>query len=193
MNRHAAKTISFVDWYYQTVNDGKPVAIAYVNNNATYKTAAHPPADICVNGLVVATPEEWDKQLEQQRATAAPATTTSSGAAAVVTNKPGTASALTATVRYEVECYDVHVINRDYQFAAPAALLAGANKDDAAGARIMMMLTVSGTVTFGSDRSAVKQHFNDVFILVPNWDAIARHGSRSTRRYIISSHTYRAY
>ena len=57
-----------------------------------------------------------------------------------------------------------------------------------------MMLTVLGSVVYGADRrDAPRQHFNDVFILVPNWDAIARHGARGNRRYLIASHTYRAY
>ncbi len=113
-----------------------------------------------------------------------------------------TASAPTKAppVHYEVDCFDVHVINADYRFAAPASLLPGTasstskgSSSTGPGVRLMMMLTVSGTVSFGADREALKQHFHDVFILVPNWDAIARHGLRANKRSLIASHTYRAY
>lgn len=111
-------------------------------------------------------------------------------------SSPGPASS--SAVRYEVDAFDVHVINHDYRFAAPPAVLVPDPSKPAhgAGVRIMMALTVAGTVHLGSTSGAENartQHFSDVFILVPNWDAIAKHGSRNTRRYIIASHTYRAY
>jgi len=91
----------------------------------------------------------------------------------------------------------VHVLNPDYRFAAPPEIQNGTDAKAMTRtehARIMMMVTASGTVTFGTDdRHALKQHFNDVFILVPNWDVVARPGSRNNRRYLIASHTYRAY
>ncbi|KAK3360064.1 hypothetical protein B0T25DRAFT_629288 [Lasiosphaeria hispida] len=181
----------FVDWYYQSINEGRPVAGAYVTNNATYRTAGHPPSDICANGLVVATPEEWDKMLAQQRFIPASASTTAAAASASSRSPP-------LAVNYDVECYDVHAINPDFRFAAPPALLTdgkahGSGESNGAGVRMMMMVSVSGTVTFGLDKDAPKQHFSDIFILVPNWDVIAKHGSRSTRRYIVASQTYRAY
>ncbi|KAK3378421.1 hypothetical protein B0H63DRAFT_247019 [Podospora didyma] len=179
----AEAATEFVDWYYPALNSGKSVVSGYINNNVRYKEAGHAPADICVNGIVVPTPDEWDSMLEKQRYTA-------------ITSKN--------TVHYIVESYDVHVINPDYRFAAPADLLpptSGLESQRARenkrleGVRIVMMLTVSGTVHFGTDAKdpVLKQHFNDVFILVPNWDVLSRAGSRATRRYLISSHTYRAY
>jgi len=163
----------FVAWYYPTINEGKPVSSGYVNNNKTYQAASHPPADICINGLAVATPEEWDKLLEQQRFTKV-----NQGK-----GKP--------VVRYNVETYDVHVLNSNYTFAAPEELIKKYNKNS--GVRMVMLVTVSGTVQFGADKSSPKQHFHDVFTLVPNWEVIARAGSKATRRYIICSQNYRAY
>lgn len=162
-----------MNWYYQALNEGRPVTSGYVNGNKTYQAANHPPADICINGLVVATPEEWDKLLEQQRFTES---TQGKG-------KP--------VVRYNVDTYDVHILNSDYQFAAPQDLIKKYGKN--AGVRMMLLVTVSGTVVFGTEVNSPKQHFHDVFTLVPNWDVIARAGSRATRRYIVSSHNYRAY
>ncbi|KAK0719708.1 hypothetical protein B0H67DRAFT_643030 [Lasiosphaeris hirsuta] len=182
----------FVDWYYQSVNEGKPVAGAYVTNNATYRASGHPPSDICANGLVVATPEEWDQMLAQQRFIPANAAASAATTSTTIGRSPPSA------VNYDVECYDAHVINPDFRFAAPPALLTdgkahGSGESNGAGVRMMVMVSVSGTVTFGLEKDAPKQHFSDVFILVPNWDVIAKHGSRGTRRYIVASQTYRAY
>ncbi|KAK3325528.1 hypothetical protein B0H66DRAFT_529562 [Apodospora peruviana] len=182
LSAEAAET--FVEWYYRCLNEGKPVAGAYTTNNRAYKAANHPPSDICINGLVVATPEEWDKMLEGQRSikTIDPTSTHA---------HPTTISTVShrGAVRYDVEAYDVHVINPDFRIGAPAELLAKPNQ----GPRLMMLLTVAGKVVFNGGAEQKKQHFSDVFTLVPNWDVIARHGSKATRRYLISSHTYRAY
>ena len=112
-------------WYYHSINEGKPVASGYVNGNKDYQAASHPPADICVNGLHVATPEEWDKLLEQQRFTK-------------VTQGKGK-----PVVRYTVDNCDVHILNSNYTFAAPEELIKKYNKNS--GVRMMMLLTVSGT------------------------------------------------
>nr|4X2H_B Chain B, Sac3N peptide bound to Mex67:Mtr2 [Thermochaetoides thermophila DSM 1495]4X2M_A Chain A, Mtr2 [Thermochaetoides thermophila DSM 1495]4X2M_B Chain B, Mtr2 [Thermochaetoides thermophila DSM 1495]4X2O_B Chain B, Sac3N peptide bound to Mex67:Mtr2 [Thermochaetoides thermophila DSM 1495] len=179
--RYAAK--SFVEWYYRQINENKPVASGYVNNNATYTKAGHPPADITINGRVVATPEEWDTMLKEQRAQH----NTSSSSTLPIGRKP---------VRYDVDCFDVHVINADYRFAAPQRMIEQHAPTD--GVRMMMALTVSGSVYFGAsprstDDYVIKQHFNDVFILVPNWDVLEKPGARSGRKYLIASHKYRAY
>ncbi|KAK0728141.1 hypothetical protein B0T26DRAFT_672723 [Lasiosphaeria miniovina] len=184
---------NFVDWYYASINDGKSVAQGYVNASERYTAAGQPPADICINGRVVATPEEWDALLAQQRRAANP----------TASANPFASTDKVDTVRYEVASYDVHVINSDYRFAAPPEALVdytitsnGGTRRKAEGSvRIVMMLAVSGTVHFTATdgRPLAEQHFHDVFILVPNWDTILRHGSRATRRYIAISHTYRAY
>src|SRR5437016_6321046 len=92
---------AFVDWYYRQLNESKPLAQGYVNNNATYSAAGHPPADICVNGLVVGSPQEWEKLLEQQR------------------QCPRQTDPNKKLVRYDVAGFDAHVLNADYRFAAP--------------------------------------------------------------------------
>ncbi|KAK0643025.1 hypothetical protein B0T16DRAFT_429808 [Cercophora newfieldiana] len=176
---------NFINTYYKTLNEHKSVASYYVTNNQTYCNAGHPPADICINGLVLATPAEWDAMLAAQRQ--APGSSTASS---TTTHRP-------FPVTYEVESWDAHVINPDYRFAAPPALLVPdpSKSDHGAGIRIMTMLTVSGTVHFTNERDgeSFKQHFNDVFILVPNWDILARHGKNAVKRYLIASHNYRAF
>ncbi|KAK3995601.1 hypothetical protein QBC44DRAFT_19880 [Cladorrhinum sp. PSN332] len=171
----------FVEWYYPQINAGKPVASAYTTNNEAYKQASHPPSDICVNGLVLATPEELEKTVEKSRTwTGCPAD---------------------RTVRYVVESFNTSVVNGDYKFAAPQNLVDIHSKND--GVRLMISLSVSGTVYYGVDRHsrdnvnyAVKKHFNDLFLLVPNWEVIGRNSKNKAvvgRRYIVASHTHRAF
>ncbi|KAK3350819.1 hypothetical protein B0H65DRAFT_456015 [Neurospora tetraspora] len=171
---------AFTDWYYTQLTDGKPIASAYVNSNAKYLAASHPPADICINGQVIATPEEWDALLEQQRLVP-------------FTQQKG-------KVKYEVEGFDVHVINKDYRFAAPAEIVAATDPklmQRTEDARLMMVVTVAGSVTFGAGGkekgTPPKQHFSDVFVLVPNWDYVTRPKFKGHKRYLVASHTYRAY
>lgn len=170
---------AFTDWYYTSLTDGKPVSSAYVNSNAKYLAASHPPADICINGTVVSKPEEWDALLEQQRLI------------------PFTGAK--GKVKYEVDGFDVHVINKDYRFAAPAEIQAATDSKLMArteDARIMMVVTVAGSVSFGGKETRgtpEKQHFSDVFVLVPNWDYITRPKFKGHKRYLVASHTYRAY
>lgn len=153
------------------------MAQAYVNGHAAYERAGHPAADICINGLVVGTPQEWEGLLAQQR------------------QAPPDMSPDRKAVRYRVEAYDVHVVNSDYRFAAPPRLLEKHSPTD--GVRMMLALSASGTVYFGAGKTdddyLLKQHFQDSFILVPNWDLLEKPGVRHGRRYLIISHNYRAY
>jgi len=144
----------FIDYYYGLINNAKPLSPAYVTNNDTYKQAGHVASDICVNGLVLGTPEEFEKVLEKSR---------------TWTNCPSD-----RVVRYVVESFNSQVLNSDYQFAASRELVDIHGKND--GVRMMLTLSVSGTVYYGVEKHArentnymVKKHFNDVFILVPNW------------------------
>lgn len=183
-------------WYYDAVNKAKPVSSGYVNASKTYMAASHPPADLTMNGRQLSTPEEWDKLLEQQRTpqlVISPSTTTQvqppTGPASTTASKEDKTPPV--LVQYTVETYDAHIINADYTFACPPDLIKKYSKN--AGVRMMLLVTVSGTVAFGPDKESPKQTFHDSFVLVPNWDVIARAGSKATRRYIVASQTYRAF
>ncbi|KAK1827869.1 hypothetical protein QBC39DRAFT_290517 [Podospora conica] len=175
----AEEAQNFITLFYRALNDAKPIASFYVDNNPTYRAAGHKPADICINGALL-TPAEYDSLLAKQRTTAtAPPTST--------TRLP------LSPVRHDVVAYDAHVLNPDYRFAAPPELLAPSTGTKSAhGVRIMILVTVSGTLVLGADhKHQEKRHFSENFILVPNWDAIARHGSRTVRRFLIASDQYR--
>lgn len=143
------------------------------------------------------TPQEWDKLLEQQR------------------QAPKQPDPNKRRVRYDAETLDAHVLNADYRFAAPPQLLDLHAPTD--GVRMMLHVTVTGTVYFGTGRAPVssstssassssgggssstqgadyweKQQFRDTFILVPNWDALEKVGTRLGRKFLVISHNYRA-
>ncbi|KAK3327628.1 hypothetical protein B0T19DRAFT_484703 [Cercophora scortea] len=193
VRRSAEAAKEFVEWYYSQLNQGKPVCSAYVDKNKSYQSASIK-ADITINGSPPITPEEWDAKLLSQRSPQTPSQPS--------TDPTTTNLMISPKVHFEIDSYDVHVINADYRAGAtPAQLEKFGTKP---GVRMMLMLSVSGSVAFGTttggsgdfDRAAAtttKQHLNDTFILVPNWDALSRAGSRNTRRYLVFSHTYRAY
>ncbi|KAM7198089.1 hypothetical protein V8F20_006334 [Naviculisporaceae sp. PSN 640] len=183
---------AFVTWYYDAINKGKPISSGYVNANKTYMAAQHPPADLIINGRQLSTPEEWEKLLEQQRTpqlVLSPPSSTTTNITNINISKEDKPP--TNLVQYTPESYDTHIINADYTFACPPDLAKKYSKN--AGVRMMLTVTVSGRVSFGPDKEAPKQTFHDSFVLVPNWEVIARAGSKATRRYIVVSQTYRAF
>ncbi|KAK0752422.1 hypothetical protein B0T18DRAFT_436469 [Schizothecium vesticola] len=184
----AEEAQNFITLFYRALNDSKPISSFYINNNPTYRAAGHKPADICINGALFATPEEYDAVLAKQRSTSTTTTT-------APTPTPGTTRPTPSPVRHDVAAFDAHVLNPDYRFAAPPELLApssGSGGKSAQGVRVMVLVSVSGTLVLGADpRHQEKRRFTENFILVPNWDAIARHGSKATRRFLIASDQYR--
>lgn len=178
---------NFITLFYRALNDSKPISSFYINNNPTYRAAGHKPADICINGALISTPEEYDAILSKQRTTTTTPTPTAPSA--------GRSTSTPSPVRHDVAAFDAHVLNPDYRFAAPTELLApsgsGSGKS-AQSVRVMVLVSVSGTLVLGADpRHQEKRRFTENFILVPNWDAIARHGSKATRRFLIASDQYR--
>jgi NTF2-related export protein 1/2 len=127
---------------------------------------------------VVATPQEWEQILEQQR------------------QAPKQPDPNRRRVRYDVETLLVHVINADYRFACPQKLLD--TYAATAGVRMMLSVLVTGSVYFGTGREKgdeywEKQTFSDSFVLVPNWDLLERPPTKQHgRKYLIISHNYRA-
>lgn len=179
---------NFITLFYRALNDSKPISSFYINNNPTYRAAGHKPADICINGALIPTPEEYDAILSKQRTTTTTTTPTPPPAAV------GRPTPTPSPVRHDVAAFDAHVLNPDYRFAAPAELLTptGSSGKSAQAVRVMVLVSVSGTLVLGADpRHQEKRRFTENFILVPNWDAIARHGSKATRRFLIASDQYR--
>ncbi|KAF9881086.1 nuclear transport factor 2 domain protein [Colletotrichum karsti] len=91
-------------------------------------------------------------------------------------------------VRYEVESLDAHVINPNFSLGCPDHLLAG----DSTGAKCSVMAQVTGRVYYGKGRDAPAKTFNEVFVLVPNWDTLVKNPPRGVRRWLIMSQNFRA-
>ena len=84
-----------------------------------------------------------------------------------------------------VDSFDSHVVNPNFSFAAPDV------RSDRTGGRASIVAQVTGTVQYGRGRDAPRQSFNEVFLLVPNWDAMARNPPKNLRRWLIMSQNFR--
>ena len=137
-------------------------------------------ADISINGLVVPTPADFQAMIEKRG--------------------PG--------VHYEVESFDAHCINPDFNIDAPDHAL----EPDRSGAKGQLLVSVVGRVRYARTKALRElarqmapdleerllsdpmfapreQNFTDVFVLVPNWDTFVARSPR--RRQLILSHKFR--
>ncbi|QUC22447.1 uncharacterized protein UV8b_06688 [Ustilaginoidea virens] len=120
-------------------------------------------ADISINGSVLATPADYSTLLDAQG----------------------------QGVRYDIESLDAHVINPSSQYGAPESVHDN-SKVEKNGGRMSIVVTTMGRVQFGKGREAPQKMFNETFVLVPNWDAMARNPPRGLRRWLIQSQNFRA-
>lgn len=148
-----------MDRYYQALNSRASLDAFYVNSSPKYAL----PADISINGKVLAAPTEYSALLETQG----------------------------AGVRYEMESLDTHVINPSTGFGAPENIHDNA-KVERTGGRMSIVVTTMGRVQYGKRREAPQRMFNETFVLVPNWDALARNPPRGLHRWLIMSQNFRA-
>ncbi|OAA41633.1 Nuclear transport factor 2 domain containing protein [Metarhizium rileyi] len=153
----AAET--FVNHYYQAINNRSTLLPFYINSSSRYLIVA----DISINGSVVATPADYTTLLDAQG----------------------------QGVRYEIESLDAHVINPSSQYGAPGNIHDN-NKVEKIGGRMSIVVTTMGRVQFGKGREAPQKMFNETFVLVPNWDAMARNPPRGIKRWLIMSQNFRA-
>ncbi|KAM4066452.1 hypothetical protein HRG_000551 [Hirsutella rhossiliensis] len=157
VSSEAAET--FVNHYYQALNNRSTLQPFYINSSARHSTTA----DISINGKVVATPDDYSSLLDAQG--------------------PG--------VRYEIESLDAHVINPSSAYNAPDKIHEEA-KVERNGGRMSIAVTTMGKVQFGKGRDAPQKMFNETFVLVPNWDSMARNPPRGIKRWLIMSQNFRA-
>ncbi len=180
-----------------------------MNRNAKYE-AVGTKADISINGLVCATPSDYEALLETQRQPS------NGGSNIATTNTNGASgSGGGALVHYEVDGYDVHVLNPQFRVACPEHLLGAAG--GRAHLKVSLLLQVTGHVRYGSSSNSSShstgskdataaaaqpsssQHaaprsvpFAEVFVLVPNWDALAPKPPRGLLNFLIMSQNFRA-
>ncbi|KAG6007230.1 hypothetical protein E4U21_006249 [Claviceps maximensis] len=150
---------SFINHYYQALNNRSQLSHFYINSSSKYTITA----DISINGSLVATPADYSKLLDAQG----------------------------EGVRYEVESLDVHVINRSSQYGAPE-IIHDNNRIEKNGGRMSIAVATMGRVQFGKGKDAPRKMFNESFVLVPNWDSMAKNPPRGLRRWLIMSQNFRA-
>lgn len=170
----------FIDQYYVCVNGtAQPLRNFYVSSSQKYTSSPVPAlVDISINGQVLAGgPDEYETMLKTQRMTP---------------------SGIEAKVRYEVEGWDVHILNPEFTIGCPDHLLQKYEEERVSGkptkdsyARISLLVQVTGTVSFGGDKENRKM-FNDVLVLVPNWDNHIKNPPRNAKRWLILSQNFRA-
>ena len=66
---------------------------------------------------------------------------------------------------YEVQCFDCHVLNPNFNIGLSDAELG----PDPTGRKMSVLLVVSGYVKYGESRSAKMRGFTENFVLVPNY------------------------
>ncbi|CRK42518.1 hypothetical protein HYQ45_008830 [Verticillium longisporum] len=175
----------FVDAYYDALNRRKPSAIAAFYTTASTSYASHPP-DLSINGLPLTDPAAYARLLDDHYHEAplpgvpAPKASSSSSSSAAST---------TPLVRLELESFDAHVVNPDYVVAAPPGI---ADTPDKTGAKCSVLVQVTGRLYYGRGREAAAKTFNEVFVLVPNWDTFGRNAPKGARRWLISSQNFRS-
>ncbi|KIH88350.1 hypothetical protein SPBR_07852 [Sporothrix brasiliensis 5110] len=203
---------TFIDWFYTSVSDRKPLASFYVNNNAKY-SAVGAAADLSINGMVCAKPADFEallaRQAGAQNANGAAATNGTSSVSNPHRNTSSSSSSSTPTfrVRYDVDGFDVHVLNPQFRLACPDAILQRMTPGSAAyetttpqqlkqlqQKMVSLLVQVTGHVQYGAGKEAPRGAFTEVFVLVPNWDALASgpRTPRGLRNYLILSQNFRA-
>ncbi|PHH74299.1 hypothetical protein CDD82_5012 [Ophiocordyceps australis] len=148
----------FTSFYYQAVNSGANLNPFYVNSSSRYAT----PADISINGKVVASPDEYRSMLKAQ----------GSG------------------VRYELEMVNAHVANPSVTLGAPETFDKDKNEKD--GRCMTIVVVVIGRIRFGTGKEAPQKMFHESFILTPNWDAMVRNPPRGAKEWLVLSQSFRA-
>jgi len=131
---------------------------------------------ITVNGAVLAAPTDYEALLERQ----APA-----------------AAGPAARVRFEVDGFDAHVLNPAFRAACPEHILnqpepRGRGAAAVVAAKASLLVHVSGWAQYGAGKDAARGGFVEVFVLVPNWDAMGPRAPRGLKNWLIMSQNFRS-
>lgn len=195
---------TFIDWFYTSVSDRKPLNSFYVNSNSKY-SAAGAAADLTINGMVCAKPSDFEALLARQAGAQATNGATTNGTSNP--NNNPSSSTPTFRVRYDVDGFDVHVLNPQFRLACPDTILQRMTPGSAAyetttpqqlkqlqQKMVSLLVQVTGHVQYGAGKDSPRGAFTEVFVLVPNWDAMANgpRTPRGLRNYLILSQNFRA-
>lgn len=93
------------------------------------------------------------------------------------------------TPRFDIESFDSHAMNPAFNLGSTGN--EGGRGSDKNGSKMSLLVQVAGRVTFGKGRESVKKSFSEVFVLVPNWEAMGRNPPRNMRKWLIMSQNLR--
>ncbi len=158
--------------------------------------------------MVCAQPADFEALLAVQAAATPPAGSSVAANGSTTAATPTSTSSSGFRVRYEVDGFDVHVLNPQFRLACPPAVLQRLTPGTPAYETttpqqlrqlqlrmVSLLVQVTGHVQYGPAKDAPRGAFTEVFVLVPNWDAVApgpRGAPRGLRSYLILSQNFRA-
>jgi NTF2-related export protein 1/2 len=156
------------------MNERRSLGNYYVTSSTKY-TNAGTALDLVVNGAKLGGPADYEALLERQ----APKTTGAGG-----------------RVRFEMESFDVQVLNPSFRAACPEHLLkdeAGGNKSRVtASQKASLLVQVVGVAQYGAGKEAARGGFAETLVLVPNWDALGSKAPKGLRHWLIMSQNFRS-
>ena len=154
--------------------------------------------------MVCAQPADFEALLAKQAGAAPPASGAASNGASATSSSSSSPS---FRVRYDVDGFDVHVLNPQFRLGCPDAVLqrmtpgtpaydttTPAQLKQLQQKMVSLLVQVTGHVQYGAGKEAPRGAFQEVFVLVPNWDAVAGgpRTPRGLRSYLILSQNFRS-
>ncbi|RDL41192.1 NTF2-like protein [Venustampulla echinocandica] len=145
---------TFANTYYANLN--KPHGAKELQTFYVQSNPASPlKPDITLNGNLVKDPTELEAIFEKQP----------------------------AKTHYEVQSFDCHVLNPNYNVGAHDDSL----EPNKAGKKMSILVLISGSVRYGEEET---QGFTDNIVLVPNWEILGK-PPKGKRKWLIQSQTFR--
>ncbi|KAI0403656.1 hypothetical protein F4802DRAFT_281224 [Xylaria palmicola] len=192
----------FVEHYYDSLNNRRPLAQYYASASAHLTSASVRP-DISVNGQVVESVAAYEALLDAQG----------------------------RGVHYDIVSFDAQPVNPSFALGCPESLAPGADgtagpgrgrvaKSIRDGDRVSFAVQVNGTVRYGkpgdvaaaapaavagggnaaaaattttttTDREPLESAFNEAWLLVPHWEALGRNAARGLKKWVVVSQNFR--
>jgi NTF2-related export protein 1/2 len=89
---------------------------------------------------------------------------------------------------YEVQSFDCHVLNTNYNVGANEAALG----PDKTGKKMSIMVMISGSTKYWKDGGDGEvRGFTENIVLVPNWEAQSPKAAKGAKRWLIQSQNFR--
>ncbi|CZR57920.1 related to nuclear transport factor 2 domain protein [Phialocephala subalpina] len=146
----------FIDAYYPALNN--PKGRASIADFYVKPVPGKPiAADIVLNGVPSTDPTEIQKIFDEQ----------------------------VTKAHYEVQTFDCHTINANYNVAANESALAL----DMDGKKMSIVVIVGGTVKYGEDGDV--RAFSDSLVLVPNLEAHGPKAAKGLKKWLVQSQNFR--